>query len=121
MEILVNTLKTEDIESKINYFREGAQKFIGFLVAEDYFSTKVMESLMSSILMEKKKQNGIEQVTELGLPQMDSIIELFNRAGAFLVQQLNKEFKDKDKQNPYFGHKRFEFVEKSFAILEKIW
>ena len=50
---------------------------------------------------------------------MDSIIELFNRAGAFLDQQLKKEGKDKDNKKP--GPKRFEFVEKSFAILEKIW
>jgi hypothetical protein len=48
---------------------------------------------------------------------MDSIIELFNRAGAFLDQQLKKEGKDKDNKKP--GPKRFEFVEKSFAILEK--
>jgi len=47
---------------------------------------------------------------------MDSIIELFNRAGAFLDLQLKKESKDNKK-----GTKRFEFVEKSFVILEKIW
>jgi len=35
MEILVNSLTTEEIESKINFFREGAYKFIGFLVVED--------------------------------------------------------------------------------------
>lgn len=35
MEHLVNSLTTDEIESKINFIREGAFKFIGFLVIEN--------------------------------------------------------------------------------------
>jgi len=60
MEVLVNTITTEEIEGKINFFREGAYKFIGFLVVEDYFSSKVIESLLFAMLLEKKKYNGLQ-------------------------------------------------------------
>lgn len=51
---------------------------------------------------------GIEYIEKLGLAQMDSIIELFNRSGAFLDVLYHK---NKDK---------FSFVEKCFQILERI-
>lgn len=35
MNVLINTISTEEIEAKINFFREGAFKFIGFLIIED--------------------------------------------------------------------------------------
>jgi len=34
-EVLINSMTAEEVDSKINFLREGAFKFVGFLIIED--------------------------------------------------------------------------------------
>jgi hypothetical protein len=58
--MLINTMTAEEVDTKINFLREGAFKFTGFLIIEEYFTPKVLETMLSRIFKYEREYSGRE-------------------------------------------------------------